>query len=66
LYSRSLTTTHRAAELIDAGMVGVNRTRVSLPELPFGDMKERGYGSEGGIEGLDAYLITKSVSVDYG
>lgn len=65
LYSRSLTTTHRAAELIDAGMVGVNTTRVSLPELPFGGVKESGYGSEGGIEGLDAYLITKSISVDY-
>jgi succinate-semialdehyde dehydrogenase/glutarate-semialdehyde dehydrogenase len=44
-------------------MVGINTTRISYPETPFGGVKESGYGSEGGIEGLDAYLVTKSVSI---
>jgi succinate-semialdehyde dehydrogenase/glutarate-semialdehyde dehydrogenase len=32
---------------------------ISTPETPFGGVKESGYGSEGGIEGLDAYLIAQ-------
>ncbi len=45
-----------------AGMVGVNHFGVSLAEAPFGGVKESGYGSEGGTEGLDAYLVTKFVT----
>ena len=32
------------------------------PETPFGGVKESGHGSEGGIEGLGAYLNTKFIS----
>jgi succinate-semialdehyde dehydrogenase/glutarate-semialdehyde dehydrogenase len=35
---------------------------LALPETPFGGVKDSGYGSEGGTEGLDAYLATKFVS----
>ena len=55
----------RAAALsegLDAGMVGLNHFAVSLAEAPFGGVKESGYGSEGGAEGLDAYLATKFVT----
>ncbi len=47
---------------INAGLVGVNHPMVSMPETPFGGVNESGYGSEGGIEGLDAYLRTKFVT----
>jgi succinate-semialdehyde dehydrogenase/glutarate-semialdehyde dehydrogenase len=30
-----------------------------MPETPFGGVNESGYGSEGGIEGLEAYQRTK-------
>jgi succinate-semialdehyde dehydrogenase/glutarate-semialdehyde dehydrogenase len=43
-------------------MVGVNFTVLTGPETPFGGIKESGHGSEGGIEGLDSYLITKYVA----
>jgi succinate-semialdehyde dehydrogenase / glutarate-semialdehyde dehydrogenase len=43
-------------------MVGVNSINVSTPETPFGGTKESGYGSEGGREGLQAYLNTKFIS----
>jgi succinate-semialdehyde dehydrogenase/glutarate-semialdehyde dehydrogenase len=33
-----------------------------VPETPFGGVKESGYGSEGGSEGLEACLQTKLVS----
>lgn len=56
---------HRAkllGEVLEAGMVGVNTFAISVPESPFGGVKESGHGSEEGIEGLDACLVTKFVS----
>jgi succinate-semialdehyde dehydrogenase/glutarate-semialdehyde dehydrogenase len=47
---------------IEAGMIGINHFGVSLAEIPFGGIKESGYGSEGGAEGLDSYLVVKSVT----
>lgn len=55
----------RATEIgnrIDTGLLGVNHLGVSTPETPFGGVNESGYGSEGGIEGLDAFLRTKFVT----
>jgi len=56
---------HRAklvGEQLEAGMVGVNTFQISVPESPFGGVKESGHGSEEGIEGLDACLVTKFIS----
>jgi len=47
---------------LESGMVGVNSFRISVPESPFGGVKESGHGSEEGMEGLEAYLVTKFVS----
>ncbi len=52
----------RLSKQLNTGMVGINSMNVSTPESPFGGVDESGYGSEGGIEGLDAYLRTKLVS----
>ena len=52
----------RLADAIEAGMVGINTFALTLPETPFGGVKESGYGMEGGIEGLESYLNTKFVS----
>jgi succinate-semialdehyde dehydrogenase/glutarate-semialdehyde dehydrogenase len=61
-YTRSAKTATRMANEIESGMVSINHHGLALPETPFGGTKESGYGSEGGIEGLDAYLGTKFVS----
>jgi len=53
---------NRLGKKLNAGMIGINSMNVSTPESPFGGVDESGYGSEGGIEGLDAYLRTKLVS----
>ena len=53
---------NRLGKKLNTGMVGINSMNVSTPESPFGGVDESGYGSEGGIEGLDAYLRTKLVS----
>jgi succinate-semialdehyde dehydrogenase/glutarate-semialdehyde dehydrogenase len=50
------------SDALEAGMVCINHYTVSTPASPFGGVKESGYGSEGGTEGLDAYLVTKAVT----
>lgn len=60
--TRSLARAADMTETLEAGMVCVNHFTVSTPSSPFGGVKESGYGSEGGAEGLDAYLVSKSVT----
>jgi succinate-semialdehyde dehydrogenase/glutarate-semialdehyde dehydrogenase len=50
-----------AAEAIESGCVFVNDAVRSDPRLPFGGIKESGYGHEGGLEGLEAYTNKKLV-----
>ena len=61
-FTRSSRTVNLVGEQIEAGMVGINSYAISVPESPFGGVKESGHGSEEGIEGLDACLVTKFVS----
>ena len=46
---------------IQAGMVWVNYKPLSIPEAPFGGVKDSGIGRELGAEGLAEYLETKSI-----
>jgi succinate-semialdehyde dehydrogenase/glutarate-semialdehyde dehydrogenase len=43
-------------------MVTINHLGFALAEVPFGGVKESGYGSEGGSETFDGYLVTKFVT----
>jgi succinate-semialdehyde dehydrogenase/glutarate-semialdehyde dehydrogenase len=49
-------------EQIESGMLGINSFTIAAPEAPFGGVKESGHGSEEGIEGLDACLVTKFIT----
>jgi succinate-semialdehyde dehydrogenase/glutarate-semialdehyde dehydrogenase len=49
------------SEELEAGMIGINSIQVSSAEVPFGGVKQSGIGSENGIEGMHAYLVTKFV-----
>lgn len=40
-------------------MLTINHLGLALPEVPFGGVKDSGYGYEGGTEAMDAYLATK-------
>ncbi|MFD0848960.1 NAD-dependent succinate-semialdehyde dehydrogenase [Sphingosinicella xenopeptidilytica] len=46
-------------ERIEAGMVGLNGYGITIAETPFGGKKDSGFGSEGGREGLEAYLSVR-------
>lgn len=48
-------------DAIEAGMVGINTVAISNTDSPFGGIKQSGFGSEGGPEGLDSFMVTKAV-----
>ncbi len=61
-YTRSARTAADVGDALEAGMIGINFSILTGPETPFGGVKESGHGSEGGHEGLEAYLVTKYVA----
>jgi succinate-semialdehyde dehydrogenase/glutarate-semialdehyde dehydrogenase len=61
-YTRSAATATALGAEIESGMIGINHHGLALTETPFGGVKDSGYGSEGGAEGLEPYLVTKFVS----
>jgi succinate-semialdehyde dehydrogenase/glutarate-semialdehyde dehydrogenase len=48
-------------EALEAGMVGINTFAVSGADTPFGGVKDSGFGSEGGKEGLESYQVVKAI-----
>lgn len=62
-YSRNNRTVMALSRDIEAGMLSINHVGLSVPELPFGGVKESGYGSEGGSEAMEAYLDTRLVTI---
>lgn len=48
---------------LQCGLLWINHAGPAWPEMPFGGVKDSGYGTEGGPEALDPYLVTKSVSL---
>lgn len=48
-------------DALETGMVGINTFTISVADAPFGGIKDSGFGSEGGPEGLDSYMNTKAI-----
>lgn len=61
-FTHSARTADQLADGIEAGNVSINTLEASVPETPFGGVKESGYGREGGLEGLAQYTVIKNVS----
>ncbi len=61
-FTQSLQDAHRLGTELESGMVNINHFGSSLPETPFGGVKDSGIGSEGGAETFDGYLVTKFVT----
>ncbi|SCU90691.1 Alpha-ketoglutaric semialdehyde dehydrogenase [Cupriavidus necator] len=62
-FTRSISTVQRLSQQMEVGMLWINQPAVSSAEMPFGGIKDSGYGTEGGPEAMEAYLITKAVSI---
>jgi succinate-semialdehyde dehydrogenase/glutarate-semialdehyde dehydrogenase len=61
-FTTSMKTAQALSNGIEAGMLSINHQGIGLPEIPFGGIKDSGYGSEGGTEAIEAYLNTKLVT----
>jgi succinate-semialdehyde dehydrogenase/glutarate-semialdehyde dehydrogenase len=61
-FSRSPETTAAVAGALDAGMIGINGFTIAFADSPAGGRRDSGYGSEGGREGFEAYLINKCIN----
>ncbi|WP_202946101.1 NAD-dependent succinate-semialdehyde dehydrogenase [Novosphingobium pentaromativorans] len=60
-YTRDLSRSHRVAEALQYGMVGLNTGQISTEVAPFGGIKQSGFGREGSRYGIDEYLNMKLV-----
>ena len=62
-FTRSLKNAHLLSQRVEVGMLWVNQPATPSAELPFGGIKDSGYGTEGGPEAMEAYLNTRAVSI---
>ncbi|MCR5884097.1 NAD-dependent succinate-semialdehyde dehydrogenase [Rhizobacter sp. J219] len=61
-FTKSLKTANAIGSAIESGMVSINHFGLALPEVPFGGIKDSGYGTEGGSDAINAYLNAKFVT----
>ena len=61
-YTKSAKTANLIGAAVESGMVSINHHGLALPEVPFGGVKDSGYGSEGGSEAIEAYLNHKFIT----
>jgi succinate-semialdehyde dehydrogenase/glutarate-semialdehyde dehydrogenase len=62
VFSRSARTLQTMTQELEVGLLGLNSCNIAAAETPFGGVKDSGYGSEGGTEGIEGYLVTKHVA----
>ena len=60
-YSSNINRVFKVAEELQVGMIGANTGAISESALPFGGIKESGFGREGSKYGIDDYSVVKSV-----
>ena len=61
-FTGSVKTAHALSQKLAAGMLTINHNGLAIPEVPFGGIKDSGYGTEGGSEAVEAYMETRFVS----
>jgi succinate-semialdehyde dehydrogenase/glutarate-semialdehyde dehydrogenase len=61
-WTNSAKTANAIASSVETGMMTINHLGLALPEVPFGGVKDSGYGSEGGSEAIEPYLNPKFIS----
>jgi succinate-semialdehyde dehydrogenase / glutarate-semialdehyde dehydrogenase len=62
-FTRSLKNADLLTRRVEVGMLWINMPAMPSAEMPFGGIKDSGYGSEGGPESLEAYVNVRSVAV---
>ncbi|ROZ64543.1 NAD-dependent succinate-semialdehyde dehydrogenase [Ramlibacter sp. WS9] len=62
-FTKSLKNADLLARRVEVGMMWINMPAMPSAEMPFGGIKDSGYGSEGGPEAMDAYLNARAVTI---
>jgi succinate-semialdehyde dehydrogenase/glutarate-semialdehyde dehydrogenase len=62
-YTRDLSRVFRVADRLEAGMVVLNTGSIAMEMAPFGGVKQSGLGREGGAEGIEEFLETKTFHI---
>jgi succinate-semialdehyde dehydrogenase/glutarate-semialdehyde dehydrogenase len=62
-FTKSLKNSDLLARRLEVGMLWINMPAMPSAEMPFGGVKDSGYGSEGGPEALEAYLNSRAVAI---
>jgi (Z)-2-((N-methylformamido)methylene)-5-hydroxybutyrolactone dehydrogenase len=65
IWTRDLNRMHRVSRALNVGMVWVNTYRAVAAQTPFGGVKDSGFGRERGEAGLQEFLTTKNVMIDF-
>jgi succinate-semialdehyde dehydrogenase/glutarate-semialdehyde dehydrogenase len=63
VFTRDLNRAFRLMDSVEAGMMGINDGVPTTSQAPFGGVKQSGWGRELGVEGMEAFLETKHVSL---
>jgi succinate-semialdehyde dehydrogenase/glutarate-semialdehyde dehydrogenase len=61
-WTKSAKTANAIANAVETGMISINHVGLGIPEVPFGGVKDSGYGSEGGSEAIESYLNPKFIT----
>lgn len=62
-FTKSLKNADLLSRRVEVGMLWINMPAMPSAEMPFGGIKDSGYGSEGGPEAVEAYLNARAVAV---
>lgn len=62
VYGADLSLCRAVARQLEVGIIGINEWRSLRAEIPFGGVKQSGFGAEGGEEGLREFLCTQVIS----
>jgi succinate-semialdehyde dehydrogenase/glutarate-semialdehyde dehydrogenase len=62
-FTRSLKNADLLTRRVESGMLWINMPAMPSAEMPFGGMKDSGYGSEGGPEAVMAYTNPRAVAI---
>src|SRR3954465_13566903 len=62
-FTKSLKNADLLARRVASGMLWMNMPALPSAEMPFGGIKDSGYGSEGGPEALEAYLNARAGAI---
>ena len=65
VFTKDLERASRVVSRIQAGMIGVNCMSAAHASIPFGGVKDSGFGREGTVDGLLESMVTKSISVGH-